>query len=306
MPSAIEGLAGFTAIDTRAAAVTVSVVIPETVPELAEIVAMPVLTLVASPLEPDVLLMVAMVASEELQCAVAVRSCVDLSVNVPVAVNCCVVPSGIEGMAGVIAIDTSAAGVTVSDVDPVTEPEAAEIVVEPIATLVALPPAEIVATPVFEELHVEVEVRSCVLPSVNVPVAVNAWPVPSAIEGFAGVTAMETNAAGRIVNAAAFDLMDPEEAVTLVDPVAMADASPALLMVAEPGFDEFQTAEADRSWVVPSVKVPIAANCCVVPTGIDAAVGVTEIETNAAAVTPSEACPDTDPEAAVIVAAPTL
>lgn len=77
-----------TAIETRAAEVTVRVVMPETIPELAEIETIPVLTLVAKPLDPPVLLILAMVASDELQCAVAVRSCVDLSVKVPVAVNC--------------------------------------------------------------------------------------------------------------------------------------------------------------------------------------------------------------------------
>ena len=43
-----------------------------------------------------------------------VRFCVLLSLYVPVAVNCCVVPFAIDGFAGVTAIDCSVAAVTVN------------------------------------------------------------------------------------------------------------------------------------------------------------------------------------------------
>jgi hypothetical protein len=50
----------------------------------------------------------------------------------------------------------------------------------------------IVATPVAVDDHVAVLVRSCVLPSLYVPVAVN-WSVPPvARERFGGVTAMDS------------------------------------------------------------------------------------------------------------------
>jgi hypothetical protein len=42
-----------------------------------------------------------------------------------VAVNCCVLPLAIEGVAGVTAIDTNVAAVTVSVVLPETVPEVA-------------------------------------------------------------------------------------------------------------------------------------------------------------------------------------
>ncbi len=83
-----------------------------------------------------------------------VKFCVELSEKVPVAVNCCFVPLAIEGFAGVSAIDTSVAGVTVKVVDPVMPPETALIALVPVATPVANPPAVIVATPVVAELHV--------------------------------------------------------------------------------------------------------------------------------------------------------
>ena len=69
-----------------------------------------------------------------------------LSLNVPVAVNCCVRPFASDGFAGVTAIDCSTAAVTVSVVEPVTPPNIALIVLIPGATAVANPPLVIVAT----------------------------------------------------------------------------------------------------------------------------------------------------------------
>lgn len=87
------------------------------------------------------------------------------SVKVPVAVNCWVVPSGMDGIAGVIAIDTNCAGATVRVVAPVIEPELAEIVVPPRPILLASPADEIVATVLADDDHVAAWVKSCVLPS---------------------------------------------------------------------------------------------------------------------------------------------
>ena len=84
----------------------------------------------------------------------------------PVAVNCWFAPHEIEGFAGVTAIDTRVAAVTVRVVDPVTVPELAPTVVVPTLVPVARPLPEILATPCDEELQVTVLVRFCVLPSV--------------------------------------------------------------------------------------------------------------------------------------------
>jgi hypothetical protein len=51
-------------------------------------------------------LMVATLADEELQCALRVTSCVVPSLNVPVALNCCVVPAAAVGAAGLTARET--------------------------------------------------------------------------------------------------------------------------------------------------------------------------------------------------------
>jgi hypothetical protein len=95
-------------------AVTVRVVEPETEPDVAPIVVEPVPRLVASPLLPVVLLIVATPVAEELHVTDVVKFWVVPSLKVPVAVNCCVAPVTIEGFAGVTASDVSVAGATVT------------------------------------------------------------------------------------------------------------------------------------------------------------------------------------------------
>ena len=60
----------------------------------------------------------------------------------------------------------------------------------------------IVATVEEEEFHVAVLVRFWVVPSLNVPVAVNCSVFPMAIEGCVGVTAMDASVAGATVSVA--------------------------------------------------------------------------------------------------------
>jgi hypothetical protein len=69
----------------------------------------------------------------------------------------------IKGFAGVTAIETSTGAVTVKFVEPLIEPDAAEIVVLPVPTPVASPALVIVATAVFVELQVTELVRFWVL-----------------------------------------------------------------------------------------------------------------------------------------------
>ena len=131
-PALMEATDGVTAMETTAAAVTVSVTGPLlTAPELAVMVDVPTLMLLARPKLPDVLLTVAVAGVAEFHVTSSVTSCVLLSVNVPVAVNCCVLPNAMEGVAGVTAMETNAAGVTVSVAVALTVPETAVIVSTP-------------------------------------------------------------------------------------------------------------------------------------------------------------------------------
>src|SRR5258708_1463211 len=159
-------------------------------PLVAEIVEVPAPTAVAKP----VALIVATPGVAEAHTAL-VSTCVELSLNVPVAVNCCVAPLVIEGIAGVTAIDTSVAGFTVSSVEPLMLPLVAEIVEVPAPTAVAKPVTLMVATVPVPDAHTAL-VSTCVELSLNVPAAVNCCGAALVIEGFAGVTAIDTSVAG--------------------------------------------------------------------------------------------------------------
>jgi len=82
-----------------------------------------------------------------------------------VAMNCSVAPLGIEGFAGATPIETSVAAVTVKAVEPLTDPEAAWMVVLPGARPVARPELLMVATEGFNEVQVAMLVTKWVLPS---------------------------------------------------------------------------------------------------------------------------------------------
>src|SRR2546428_456471 len=146
------GFVGVTVIVDRVAFVTVSVVFPETSPSVAVIVVVPAATDVAKPCEPPALLIVATAVLDELQVTWVVRSCVVLSLKVPVAVNCRVVPFAMLGLVGVTVIVDRVAAVTVSVVLPETPPKVAVIVVVPAATDVARPALPPAAPTVFNEL----------------------------------------------------------------------------------------------------------------------------------------------------------
>ncbi len=130
---------GVTAMDTSVARVTVSAVEPEMFPEAAVMVVVPIATGVTFPLEPDALLIVATDVADELHVTVDVISCVLPSEKVSVALNCRDIPTGMPMFAGVMAIDTGVAGLTVRVEEPEILPEAAVMVAVPTAAEEAFP-----------------------------------------------------------------------------------------------------------------------------------------------------------------------
>ncbi len=217
------GLAGVMEMDRSDAGVTVSVVDPVMLPDVAVMVVLPAATPEARPLEPPALLIVATAGADEFQVTDAVRTCVVPSEYVPVAVNCRVVPLAMLGLAGVIDRDTSVADVTVSVVDPEMLPDVALIVVEPAAFDEAKPEALIVAAPVLDDIQVTDVVKSWVVLSENVPIATNCSVVPLAMLGFTGVIAMDTSVVQVTVMFVVPDLL-PHFAETTVLPQPLPDA----------------------------------------------------------------------------------
>ena len=88
-------------------------------------------------------------------------------------------------------------------------------------------------------------------------------------------------------------------------PVATPWLPKVLLIVAKLGLDEVQVTEFVKFCVLPSLYVPVAANCWVFPTGMVAVAGVTAIDTNTSEATARLAEAVCEPSAAVIVAVPT-
>jgi hypothetical protein len=139
---------------------------PDREPRVALITVLPSPRLVTTPLLPDILLTVATVGTDELQCDVGLTSRVLPSVNVPVAASRSVVPGGTVALAVVIATETKVGGVTVKVDEPVTPAAVVAIVVWPGPTLVASPPGFVVATKGADESQTPDDVRSSLLPSV--------------------------------------------------------------------------------------------------------------------------------------------
>jgi hypothetical protein len=232
------GAAGVTAIESSVPVPTVRVVVPVTPDEDAEIETVPPFLPCAIPVER----MEAIFGFEDFHEMPARFVATLPSLNVPLAVNFIDVPLSILGFAGLTVIETKCAVETVSVVEPLTDPKAAVMVLFPVATLVARPRALIVATADEDELQSTDAVRSCVLESLNVPVAVNCFVVPTAMLPLAGVTTIETSVAAVTVSDAV-PLTDPEVAVIVAVPVPTPAASPFWSMLTIDDDDELQVTD---------------------------------------------------------------
>ena len=176
------------------------------------------------------------------------------------------------------------------------------MVVLPVATLVTKPLALIMATVGFDDFHSTSCVMSCVVVSLNVPVAVNCLVASSGMVELAGAMASETRVALLTVTEAVPEI-DPEVAVTVDVPATIAVPSPVELTVRTfCALDDHWTD--GRTWVLPSSNVPVAVNCCSVPTGSKADNGETSIEIKCAATTVTEVESVRAPTVAVIVVVP--
>jgi hypothetical protein len=180
---------------------------------------------------------------------------------------------------GVTEIDVMVGAVTVTDVEPVTEPSVAVMVADPAATPFTKPAALTVAFVIVEELQVTRSVTSQVLASLFVPVAASCSVVLIGTFGLVGVTAMETGVAHTFALVTVISVEAekvPECAVTVVTPVAPPVTTPAVLTAAVVESEELHVTEAVKSLVVPSEKLPMACKDCVFETMTVAEVGVTD------------------------------
>ena len=282
---------------------TVNTAEPVVPPALAPIVVWPAALQVARPPTLGAFAIVATLAEDELQWLFSVRSCVLLSLKVPVAANCCVLPALHVGVAGVTASETSVPVPTVSVVVPLTPDEEAVMVTLPLFLPWAMPVCRIETRFGFDDLHDTLLRLVAVLPSLKVPVAVNFTDVPFSMREFAGVIEIDTRRSGDTVSVVE-PLTEPKAACRVVVPLATLEARPWALMVATEADEEDQKTDPVMSCVLESLKVPIAANWRVVSGAMVEFAGVTAIETSVAALTVSDPVPLTLPEVAVMVAVP--
>jgi hypothetical protein len=196
-------------------------------------------------------LMVAKAGEDEVQTTELVMSCVLASENVPVAVNCFVVCGAMLEFAGVTAMETTVAPVTVNEAVPLTEPDVAVMVTVPVATPVTRPVVSTPATEVVEDDHVT-DGKSWVLPSSKLPVAVKSWVVPAAIDATDGVTEIDVRCAATTVKVDV-SLKPLMLALIVTWPAATVLTRPEVLMVAIVVSEEFHVTPLLRSALDPSL-----------------------------------------------------
>ena len=194
-----------------------------------------------------------------------------------------------------------------SSAEALTPPRLIPIVVVPVAIELERPAvfceSLIVATWGTLELQCPDCVTSCVVPSLNTAVAVNAWVIPSGIVESDGLMATETGTAAVTVTVAEL-LSVPAFAVMIAVPMVTVLAIPVGEIVTVEGVSLDQAAVFVRSWVVLSLNVAATVNCCDVPSGRAGFAGVIANETIMAELTVSVLDPVTDPELAVMVVVP--
>jgi hypothetical protein len=122
-------------------------------------------------------------------------------------------------------------------------------------------------------------------------VAASCWAFPAGTLTVSGVTDTEDNVAAVTVRVAV-PVLPLKAAVMVEEPAATPVARPLPLIVATVAFDELQVTCAVISRLVPSEKLPAAANWLVTPLGMLGAVDVTEMDES---VTPGGNAAESEP-----------
>lgn len=277
---AIVESAGRTAIDLRSMALTVAVTVLLIAPEVAVTVNDPMSLPVARPLT----VIEATLAGEALHTTVPVMSCIELSENVPVAVNCCTVPRGISAANGVTLMEVRVALVTVRTALWETDPELvvmlAVIVEVPVVNPMASPSAPctlMLTTDGFDEVQVTRPVAFSVVPLVSVPVAVNCTVVPGAIDVLVDET-ISLEIIGALTVRVMLPLTPESVPVIFAVPCVRVVTPPAAETVATLASDEVQVTLAVRSLLVPSLYSPVAVSWSARPAATEDVVRVILID----------------------------
>src|ERR1700678_2518641 len=109
---------------------------------------------------------------------------------------------------------------------------------------------------------------------------------------------------GDVTTRTVLPTIDPVVAVIVEFPVPAALANPLPLTVTAALLEDAQVLDEVRSWVLPSVYMPVAVSCCEPPVEILAASGLIAIDANEGGLTVREAEAVRDSKLAVIVEEP--
>ncbi len=153
------------------------------------------------------------------------------SVNVPLAENCCVVPTYALADKGVMESDANAGAVTVKVVLAVTPFSDAVMVELPCAKLDAMPLVFIVLTAVLLGVQITAPETLPVVPSEYVPVAVNVTDLPFGVEGARGLMLIPVNTAAVTDRLATGEVIPFADAAIVVLPTATPVATPVMLLI---------------------------------------------------------------------------
>ena len=155
------------------------------------------------------------------------------------------------------------------------------MVVDPMATGLAIPLKLITATLTSDEDHVTCRVRLRDEPSLKLPVAVKGSVAVTPIPGLLGVTTIEVSVA-LVVFMVNVPTTPPKIAVTVAAPGATPVTMPwklttSLTVAIDKGV-HVQVTLLERFWVVPSANLPVATSGTVIPTGTLTGAGVMAID----------------------------
>lgn len=170
-------------------------------------------------------------------------------------------------LAGVITIDAIVAFVIVNEVEPETPPNVAVTLTVPGDTPDATPLPDRLAIVASEEFQLTRKVRSRVLPSLNVPVALSCNRVPCAMLPAAGVMAIEVRLDAFTLSVV-FVLNPLNVPLTVVDPMLLPLAKPLTVIDATAVAEEDHCVTPVTSCWLPSENPAVAVNCWLVPSGI--------------------------------------
>ena len=135
-----------------------------------------------------------------------------------------------------------------------------------------------------DDVHVTAEVKSCVSPLANVPIALNCTRIVLGTVGDCDVTWIELSDEDSTIKLAV-PLTEPDFAVMVAVPADCPRATPAVLTVATLVEEEDHVTPEVSVCLVPSLNVPFATNCSVEPGATNPELGVSEMEVNIAVLT---------------------